>query len=303
MPGATLRSRLKKLVFLVFLGVAVWLGLSFLAIRQMTSRQFVPFPEPVPPVSWGSFSPEQLTTVDGQTLGMWFLPGRSDRPPVFLLHGFGESRKQCLPQAEIAAKLGHPVLMLSFRAHGDSTGDRSDIGWTDRHDVLAAMEWLREKYPNRKIILWGQSMGAAAALFAAAEDGKQVEKLILECPYSDLRTATWNRIGLHLPWGLQHITYWGATLAGPWVLPHLDDISPLKAASRVDRALPALILAGGCDTRATPAESEAIAAALGPHTHLYIFPKADHVQLRESDQKGYRERVEEFLRKDSTVSP
>jgi pimeloyl-ACP methyl ester carboxylesterase len=297
MPSLPSGRRLKKLAFLTLLFLVAWLGLSYLAIRQMTKRLFVQRPEPVPKVTWGTFIPEQLQTKDGQTLGMWFLPGNEEKSPVLLLHGYGCDRSQCLRQAQMASKWGHPVLMLSFRSHGDSTGEDCDFGWTDRHDVLEAIDWLEKKYPKRKVILWGQSMGSAASLFAAAEDGQRIEKMILECPFSDLKTATWNRLRLRFPWGVRHLAYEGALLAGPCVLPHLDDISPYQAAGKVDRTIPSLVLAGELDTRATPPEAEAIAKALGPQSSLYIFPNADHVELYDSDPEGYRARIEKFLRK------
>jgi len=37
--------------------------------------------------------------------------------------------------------------MISLRAHGDSTGDFNDVGYSARHDVVVAVEFLGN-YPK-----------------------------------------------------------------------------------------------------------------------------------------------------------
>ncbi len=80
-----------------------------------------------------------------------------------------------------------------MRAHGDSSGEFNDIGYSARLDVVAAVEFLERRRPARPILIHGTSLGAAAATFAAEELGHRVHGYVLECPYRDLRTAVWNR--------------------------------------------------------------------------------------------------------------
>ena len=81
-------------------------------------------------------------TRDGQDLGAWLVPGTDDGPSVLLLHGNGGSRANCLDRAAILAGQGCTVLLVSLRAHGDSTGDFNDIGYSARHDIIAAIDFL-----------------------------------------------------------------------------------------------------------------------------------------------------------------
>jgi len=283
--------------------VGAWLVTSYAAADRMTRRSGPPRPEPAPVVGWGVIEPLRLATSDGQDLGAWHIPGRPDRPPVLLLHGNGGSRSDCLREAELTAGTGCPVLLVTFRAHGDSTGDRNDFGYSARRDVVAAGDWLGGRYPGRPAVVWGRSLGAAAALFAAPELGGRVSGYILECPYQDLRTATRNRTRLHLPPGLDYAAYAGFSAVAPVVLPDADDISPLKAAARVPPAARVLVLAGGVDRQATPAEARVLAGALGGRAELVVFGTADHLGLAVADPVAYRAVVTGFFDRCARPAP
>ena len=117
------------------------------------------------------------------------------------------------------ASEGYAVLMISLRAHGDSSGDYHDVGFRLRRDVWAAVEFLEARRPGRPIVVMGTSMGAAAAVFAASELGHRVQGYILESPYQDLKTAAWNRTDVYLPPVLSHAAYLGLRAVGPLFSP------------------------------------------------------------------------------------
>jgi pimeloyl-ACP methyl ester carboxylesterase len=271
--------------------VAAWLLASFAAVYHLTRRQRPPYPEPVPDIAWGRIAPVRLATADGQELGAWFIDGRADRPLVVLLHGNGGSRSAGLAEAELAATAGSPVLTVSQRAHGDSTGAVNDFGFSGRFDAVAAVDWLHERYPGRPVVVWGRSLGSAAALFAAADLGDRVSGYILECPYRDLRTATRNRTRTYLPPGLEFVAYTGFSTVAPLVLPHADAISPLDAARGVPPSARVLVLAGSADRRATLAEAADIAGAIGPRAELVVIEGGDHLQLAAADPERYRNAI------------
>jgi pimeloyl-ACP methyl ester carboxylesterase len=289
-----LRRWRKRLLRLAVVGGVLWLATSWLVADQMTRRVHRVRPEPVPAVAWGTIREDRLKTADGQELGAWFVAGRADKPPVLLLHGNGGSRSDCLDLAEWLAAAGHPVLLVTLRAHGDSTGERNDFGYSARHDVIAAVGWLEQNCPCRPVI-WGRSLGAAAALFAAGELGGRVGGYVLECVYRDLRTAVRNRTRLHLFPPLDRMAYAGLSLTAPLVLDDVDRISPLDAAAGVPKDVPVLLLAGATDRHATPAESVAIAERIGPRAEVVVFDGAGHVGLQQADSRRYRELGLRFL--------
>ena len=289
------RKWVKRITFYAVIAVGLWLLASFAGVYWLTRRPHAVFAEPVPEISWAKVQAFRLATEDGEELGAWFIDGRADQPVVLLLHGYRGCRHNCLPQAKIAAEAGCPVLLISLRAHGDSTGEICDAGYSARKDVVAAVAWLRQRYPSRPVVVWGQSLGAAAAVFAASDLGDQVSGYILECPYQDLRTAVWNRMEFYLPPLLRNVAYAGATLVAPLILPDVDSISPLKEASSIPQSSRVLVLAGDKDRRARPEEARAIHARLQGSARLVIVPGADHMKLFETNPMVYREVVLDLI--------
>src|SRR5262249_30251882 len=150
---------------------------------RLTHRRLQRFDEPAPQITWGRIESDRIKTSDGEELGAWFIDGRDQAACVLLLHGSNGHRGHQLRQAQFLASHGLAALLISFRAHGDSTGDYHDIGWGARQDVWAAVDYLEKRRPGRPIIVSGVSMGAAAALFASGELGHRVCGYILESPY------------------------------------------------------------------------------------------------------------------------
>ena len=126
---------------------------------RLTRRAQPPFPEPFPAADWGKFEPHRLKTIDGQEIGAWLVVGSGDAASILLIHGIGASRSACLSRAKILATQGCSVLMISLRAHGDSTGEFNDMGYGARHDVVAAVEFLERQRPGKPIVVHGLSMG------------------------------------------------------------------------------------------------------------------------------------------------
>lgn len=287
--------RLRWIFGAVAVAVAIWLGASYAVAVNLTRRAQPQRDEPAPQLAWGMLEPTRLITSDGQELGAWFVEGRKDCPAVLILHGNGANRGSCLDEAELAASTGCAVLLITLRAHGDSTGETNDFGFSARHDVLAAVDWLHGKCPDRPIVVWGQSLGSAAALFAAETLTNQIAGYILECPYRDLRTATRNRTRRYLPPILDQLAYAGFLVVAPAVIPNFDEISPFHAASKLPAPARVLVLAGSADQRATPAEAKAIADAIGARAELVVFPDADHLALATREPEKYRKVVTDFL--------
>ena len=286
-----LRRWSRRVGILGVIAILAWLASSYFVASLLTRRPQPPFGEPIPEVAWGRFAEVRLETTDGHAIGAWFIEGRADRPIVLFLHGNNGCRSRNLHEAEIAASAGCPVLMISFRAHGDSSGAVNDFGFTGRRDAIAAIAWLSEHHPGRRIVVWGQSLGAAAALFASAEIGERAAGYILECPYRDLKTAVRNRVGMMLPPVLDYVAYVGLVAVSPLFLPNVDDISPLNAAADMPKAIRVLILTGDADHHARPEEAEAIRARIGDRAECVVIGNGGHLQLARPDPTAYRRRI------------
>ncbi len=276
--------------------LTVWLLVSLAVAYQLTRRPQPPFPELLPAADWGKFEPHRLKTSDGQEIGAWLVVGAGDAPSGLLIHGIGASRVACLSRAKMLATHGYWVLMISLRAHGDSTGDFNDMGYSARHDIVASVEFLERRRPGKPIIIHGLSMGGAAAVLASSELAHRVQGYILESPYRNLKVAVWHRIENTLPPLLDQIAYLGLLVVSPLVLPDLAKTSPVEAMSGIPTDVPVLILAGVDDPVARPDEALAILERVRSHGRLVLFEHAGHMNFPETCPDQYQRSVLGFLR-------
>jgi alpha-beta hydrolase superfamily lysophospholipase len=273
----------------------VWLLSSLSVAYELTRRHGPLAAETAPKFGDWPLENQRLKTSDGEELGAWFVEGTEDGPSVLFLHGHKGKRSNSLRRAQLLWSHGCSVLLISHRAHGDSTGDFDDAGYGARRDVCAAVEFLERRRPGRPVIVDGNSLGSAAAIFAAGELGHRVAGYILECPYQDLKVAVWNRIDNWLPPGVSHIAYGGLRLVSRIFIPHIDEINPAKAIGAVPVDLPVLILAGAADRMARPEEAQALYHEVASHGQLVFFPGAGHGDLLGSAPELYETTVLDFI--------
>ena len=267
-------------------GIRVALGLSACALvypaigwataRYLTRRARPPFEEPPPP----GYEGLRLEAADGTGLGAWWRAPEEPRAVVVLAHGNGASRGQMRGIADALARAGCAVLPLSLRAHGDSGGERNDIGLSARRDVVAGVDEARRRLPGVPVAVYGSSLGAAAALFAAEELGARVDAYLLVAPYADLRVAVRRRTRRYLPPILDQLAYGALRVGGPLALPELDRIRPVVAARGVPASARVILVAGAADDRAPASDAEAIAARI-PGARVRVVPGLDHEDLDE----------------------
>jgi fermentation-respiration switch protein FrsA (DUF1100 family) len=123
----------------------------------------------------------RLPTVDGERIAAVYLPNPAATYTLLLSHGNAEDLGWVLPSLPPMRDLGFGVLAYDYRGYGLSEGRPSE-----RHvyaDIDAAYEYLtRElRVPPGRVILYGRSLGAGAAVDLAARHA--VGGLILESPF------------------------------------------------------------------------------------------------------------------------
>ena len=113
---------------------------------------------------------------------------RSDNAPLSIqFHGYKSiSVRDLSGGGKEALALGHNLLLVDQRAHGESEGGVISFGIKERFDVLSWVDFgIKEFGCDVKIILSGISMGAATVLMAAELDlPKNVVGICADCPYS-----------------------------------------------------------------------------------------------------------------------
>ena len=306
-PGRRLLARtLRMLLLTASLLLVAWLGLSAWLARSYVARPRPPYAEPAPRVHWAAVEEARLATADGEEVGFWFVPaapesasagGAADAPTVLSLHGHTGDRGAMLPVLKVFHDAGFPTAAVTFRAHGDSTGDYNDIGYGGRLDVIAAVAEIERRRPGKPIVIQGSSLGAAAAIYAAKDLGPRVQGYILECPFRDITTAVENRLRLTLPWGPRQLVEEGLRLLAPVMIPTLDRMQPIDAVGDMPPEVPVLMIAGGRDRLATPQESIDLHAKIASHAELHFFEDAGHDLYAHYDPHRYRALAVPFARK------
>jgi alpha/beta superfamily hydrolase len=79
--------------------------------------------------------------------------------------------KAVYQSAKALARIGCAVLRFNFRGVGTSAG-AFDHGAGERADFVAAVDFVRERYPDAPVWAGGMSFGAWIALTAGAEDSR-----------------------------------------------------------------------------------------------------------------------------------
>jgi len=278
-----------------FLGLVV-VGLAFLAASFLADLA-----TKIPPTARPALHPLRLGLVcedvelrakDGKKIAGWWMPkGAKGNPPVVILHGLGAGKAHMIDYILFAQAAGYPVLAIDFRGHGTSEASLTSIGYYESWDVEAAMDFVRKRGAGDPV-LWGTSMGAVAALLAAAEDGS-VAGVIADAPFDTYRNTI--RHHAKLMYGMSEFPL--LTMAMPMIEERarfdLDEVDSLRAVGQIHA--PILFLAAAEDRRMDPAMVRTIYDAAAGPKEFWIIPGEGHESR--SFGKEYQEKIRTFLAK------
>jgi dipeptidyl aminopeptidase/acylaminoacyl peptidase len=123
------------------------------------------------PADFGAqFKDVEFRTSDGVNLSGWLVPSGDRHTTIVYSHGLFRSRRELLERAADLWRQGYGALLYDSRNHGTSGPARVTLGYNERLDVEAAVRFLRDEVRSTdRVVLFGISMGATAALLAAAE--------------------------------------------------------------------------------------------------------------------------------------
>ena len=281
------------LVVLAVLGVSTYVGWS------MTHGENVRVDRS--PAELGlAFESVEFRSGDGITLRGWFLPSGDAPQTIILAHGFQSNRlSPSIPALELARSLvagGFNVLMFDFRNSGESDGHVTTLGYLEVKDVSGAVQWLKREKADRarNVGLIGFSMGAAISILAAANE-PQIEAVVADSPFSDLRSY----LTANMPFwtGLPEVPFTWTILAvmPPLIGVDVNAVSPIAAMPYLTQRI--LLIHADGDSAIPVGESRALAAAGDPErTELWVVPGTKHLGSRQVNPAAYDARVIEFFR-------
>ena len=260
----------------------------------------------IPRVGGGKLEPLTLTTSDGLQLHAWVQLSRRSNSNnwVLLLHGYRSDREILQTRRRFFTRRGYHTLLLHFRGHGSSEAARISYGYHERKDIKAAIDFIRSLNPGQpvRIGIDGISMGAAAAVYAAAYESIQPDWMILESCYDNIRQALANRLELHVLRPFVPIIAWPLEFVAEHLFRlHLEELDVVKALTRIQ--CPVLILAVDSEKVLKTAEVELMYNSIPEPKHLIFFPGAGHEDFLLYDPRRYIKGVSRFLRKFAPLLP
>jgi len=129
---------------------------------------------------------QDLTTPDGETLKLWWVPPANPGKPVYLYFpGNADTLAERDERFGYLVSDGGGLLALSWRGFGGSTGSPGETAL--KADALLAYNWLRETVAAPRIIIFGESLGTGVAVWLSSEVPSGA--LVLDSAYTTIADA------------------------------------------------------------------------------------------------------------------
>lgn len=197
--------------------------------------------------------------------------------------------------SELSFQLGHNLLLVDQRAHGQSEGRSIAFGIQERQDVLSWAYYAVDRFGKEtKIILYGISMGAATVLMASdLELPPNVKGIIADCPYASPMEII-SHVAKQMPfphWLVKPFVIIGAKVYGGFDIRETDAVRAVK-----NTKVPILIIHGE-DDRFVPCEMSDIVTHNPTLVSRHTFPDAAHGISYLADRPRYQKIVTEFMEK------
>lgn len=251
-----------------------------------------------------------LVTADAVRLPLasW-LPEREPEAVMLGLHGYGDYRQAFGRAGPWFAARGIAVFAYDQRGFGESP-TRGEWAGTDDllRDLADAVHAARERYPGRRVVVIGESMGASVALAGLGRgDVIGVDALIAagpgvrgDVPMRQLHDLALRLGALALPWLALELRRGGR----PWLDPDeaqrladdpsilrelsvgtydgLVELASLASETPLAEMPPTLVLYGALDTTIPQRAIDDLVLRLGDRVTLRVYPERHHLLLHET---------------------
>lgn len=209
-------------LILLFIG-----AVSFYA----TQERMIFFPEPMPKDYLYTFNAdfEELFIKSGNaTINALHFKVPDPKGVILYFHGNAGSLNSWASLGEEFIKTGYDFFIFDYRGYGKSVGSRSEAYF--HLDCQTLYNYLKEKYPENKIVLYGRSLGSGFATYLAMNN--KPKALILETPYYSFKSVAQYHfpfipVGVILRWTIR-TDKWIGKVKSPILILHgtEDQVTP-----------------------------------------------------------------------------
>jgi len=264
LPFLLRNTLIRPALALLLAGLALYGGaLAWLWIGQ-EKLLFVPDVLPADqPLAKAPDIHEVSVEVAGARLSALHLRLPDPKGVVFFLHGNAGSLANWFVNPDYYRRVNFDLFMLDYRGFGKSTG-RIQSEAQLHADVRAAWSTIASRYADRKVVVYGRSLGTGLAVRLAAEmsANRPPDLTVLVSPYRSMVSLATE----HFPWVPQAVVRY-----------------PLRTDALIGQVRgPILIVHGERDTLIPPDHSESL-KLLAPQVNLLRVPGAGHNDLQDFD--------------------
>lgn len=275
---------MRKLILLLVVMVGV-----VLAAPRLLKRAFAPRDREVrsDPSDHGLLSTDLwIDGPNGKRLHAWWIPADGPAPVVIVLHGWAGNSGDMLPIGPGLLESGFHALFLDARKHGQS--DDEDFMSMPRfaEDLEATIGDLLERDDVTGIGVIGHSVGAAAAIYAAARN-PAIDAVVAVASFAHPAELMRENFPFPMP-----VTWAILRMVERMIGHRYDDIAPRSRIADVE--VPVMLMHGDADSVIPFQDSIDLHDRL-PGSQLVIVPGGTHSDLEAFEP--FFPTVDEFLRK------
>ncbi|MYD95693.1 MAG: alpha/beta fold hydrolase [Chloroflexi bacterium] len=237
----------------------------------------------------------QFRSADGTRLAGWIKPHDNPIATVILVHGLGVNHTVLANRAYRLWQRRFSVMLLDFRACGESEGSTSTCGVREVEDLSAAVDLCmhQPEFGNAPIVALADSLGGTVALAAAAQRS-EIKAVFTDCAPVSLRSAIDKGFGAYtgLPvFPFRRAVVWAAErITGESV----EDFSVEDSIARI--APRAVCLAHGHqDPLVDVSDAHLMHDRAGEPRELWLEPDVGHVLAAQIHPDTYADRVADFF--------
>lgn len=235
-----------------------------------------------------------VTSFDGLTLTGKFYEYAPGAPIELMFHGYrGNAERDLSGGVQRCFQLGRSVLLADQRCSGGSDGSVITFGVKEHRDCLTWLELMEKKFPDRKIILTGISMGATTVLMAAGKPlPENVIGVLADCGFTSAKDIILEVIRqMGLPPKLSYpFVKLGAKLFGHF---NLEESSAIEAVKHI--TVPVIFFHGEADDFVPCRMSRENYESCASRKCLVTVPGAAHGLSYPVEPEGYLQALRDFF--------
>ncbi len=234
-------------------------------------------------------------TTDNLTIRGWYMPAKNSTKAVIFAHGRGANRNEGMRFARSLHNAGFNLLTFDFRNCGESDRSFNSLGYHEKKDIYAAIDFLINVKKITAVGIMGWSQGAATGIVAMAED-KRIKAGIFEGGFAntvDVIAETARR-DYGLPrYPLVPLVIWLSEIRGDM------NASEINAEEKIGSIAPrpVYIIHGDADQAVYYSHAEQLYKAAGEPKQLWTVKGGPHVECWQMNREKAESSVVSFFKR------